>query len=268
VLVVDDNAATRRALRNALLHWNVRSSEARNASEAMAQLEYFSRTTTPVRIVITDLDMPESDGLYLVSMMRERIQTETTPVVLLSSAKQREDVERCRQASVSSYMVKPVRASELRDTLLQIVSFKPVASVESRQRMELSGGGLNILVAEDNPVNQLVMQRLLVKRGHRVVIAANGKAALDAVQSEVFDLVFMDVQMPVVDGFQATREIRRAEAGSASRTPIIALTAHAMSGDRERCLQAGMDAYMTKPVVPRELDDTLRMFEQRESGVA
>ncbi|MFL6619711.1 MAG: response regulator [Povalibacter sp.] len=267
-LVVDDNAANRRALRNALLHWNVRSSEARNVSEAMAQLEQFAISSTPIRIVITDLDMPESDGLRLLTIIRERPELAAVPIMLLSSSKQREDVERCRQADVSSYVVKPVRASELRDTLVQALSARSHRSVEPKQRIELSSGGLNILVAEDNPVNQLVMQRLLVKRGHRVVIASDGKAALDAVQCEVFDLVFMDVQMPVIDGFQATREIRRNEAGSATRTPIIALTAHAMSGDRERCLQSGMDAYMTKPVVPKELDEMLKLFETPESGVA
>jgi len=109
-------------------------------------------------------------------------------------------------------------------------------------------------------VNQLVMQRLLVKRGHRVTIAATGKAAIDALSRDRFDLVFMDVQMPEVDGFEATREIRKREASGQPRTPIVALTAHAMSGDRERCLEAGMDGYMTKPVNPKELDDALKSF--------
>ena len=109
-------------------------------------------------------------------------------------------------------------------------------------------------------MNQLVMQRLLVKRGHRVTIAATGKVEIDAVQRDRFDLIFMDVQMPEVDGFEATREIRNREASGHPRTPIVALTAHAMSGDRERCLEAGMDAYMTKPVNPKELEDTLKSF--------
>jgi PAS domain S-box-containing protein len=266
VLVVDDNGANRRALRNALLHWGLRASEARNVIEAMAQLEQSALTPHPIRIVLTDLDMPEADGLRLPVLMRERPDITAEVLMLLSSARQREDVERCRQAEVTNYIAKPVRASELKDTLMQIVCNKPAGCTEARQRIELTGGGLNILVAEDNSVNQLVMQRLLTKRGHRVVLAPHGKAALDAVECEVFDLIFMDVQMPLIDGFQATREIRRAEAGSASRTPIVALTAHAMSGDRERCLQAGMDAYMTKPVVPKELDDMLKLFDSRESA--
>ena len=266
VLVVDDNASNRRALRNTLMHWNVRSSEARNVSEALSQLEQSASSSSPIRIVLTDLDMPEADGLRLMTSLRERPQIAAVPIMMLSSAKQRDDVERCRQANATHYMVKPVRTGELRDTLLQVVANRAPARVEVRRKSAVERGGLNVLVAEDNPVNQLVMQRLLMKRGHRVVIAANGQAALDAIACEMFDLVFMDVQMPVVDGFHATRDIRRMEAGTATRTPIVALTAHAMSGDRERCLQAGMDAYMTKPVVPAELDAVLARFEQRETA--
>jgi PAS domain S-box-containing protein len=268
VLVVDDNASSRRALRNALMHWNVRSTEARSVSEAIPHLEQSASSGSPIRVVMTDLDMPEADGLRLLALMNERADIAAVPVMMLSSARQRDDVERCRQANATHYIVKPGRTSELRDTLLQIIANRPVKRTEVRHKVQLQRGGLNVLVAEDNPVNQLVMQRLLMKRGHRVVIAANGQAALDAIGCEMFDLVFMDVQMPVVDGFQATRDIRRLEAGSGTRTPIVALTAHAMSGDRERCLQVGMDAYMTKPVIPAELDAILQRYEQRETGAA
>jgi CheY-like chemotaxis protein len=130
-----------------------------------------------------------------------------------------------------------------------------------RPRLEAGpGGGLNILLAEDNPVNQLVMQGLLGKRGHRVIVAATGKLALEAMEREAFDLVFMDVQMPELDGFDATREIRLKERPGGRRVPIIALTAHAMSGDRERCLEAGMDGYLTKPISTKELDDVLGVY--------
>ncbi len=125
---------------------------------------------------------------------------------------------------------------------------------------------MNILLAEDNQVNQLVMQRLLTKRGHHVTIAANGRIACDLAQQQRFDLIFMDVQMPEMDGFEATAEIRRWQNQHHRRTPIVALTAHAMSGDQERCIAAGMDNYMTKPIIPAELDEMLRTYNQPLSG--
>jgi CheY-like chemotaxis protein len=153
-----------------------------------------------------------------------------------------------------------VRLNELRDALMRLLTQAAPAPIQRASRASTAKGGLSILLAEDNAVNQLVMQRLLVKRGHRVTIAATGKAAIEAIEHETFDLVFMDVQMPEVDGFEATREIRRREASGRTRLPIVALTAHAMSGDRERCLASGMDAYMTKPINPRELDEVLKSF--------
>jgi len=126
--------------------------------------------------------------------------------------------------------------------------------------------GRDILLVEDNRVNQMVMQRLLTKRGHRVTTAATGMAAIEAAQHDSFDLIFMDVQMPEMDGFEATRAIRRRESGDARRLPIIALTAHAMSGDRERCLEAGMDSYMTKPIDTKELDEVLSSFRNVTAG--
>lgn len=266
VLVVDDTASSRRALIDTLSRWNMRVFEAADAAAAVAALEQHAGTADPVTILLADMNMPGTDGAALVTQIRERGGLGLAGIVMLISAGQRDEISRCRHLGVSGYIPKPVRTSELRDTLLRMLSVSVVSSVAAlRAPAQVEEGhGLSILLAEDNAVNQLVMQRLLAKRGHRVVTAANGQAALDAMKRDAFDLVFMDVQMPLLDGFEATAEIRRREAGSSRHVPIVALTAHAMSGDRERCLRAGMDAYMTKPVNPVELDQMLKLFTHRE----
>jgi two-component system, sensor histidine kinase and response regulator len=146
-------------------------------------------------------------------------------------------------------------------------SEQPMAAATRQKETPSSTAQLNVLLAEDNVVNQLLMQRLLNKRGHRVTIADTGTAVLAALERDSFDLIFMDVQMPELDGFEATREIRRREAESGEHLTIIALTAHAMSGDRERCLASGMDGYMTKPINPKELDEALNSFKPLASAV-
>ncbi len=258
-LIVDDNATNRRILNDALARWSMRPLVAESATAALERLEACMREGDPIQLMLTDLNMPGMDGLALVERVRERPELSATPIMMLTSSGQREDAARCRDLGVTSYVVKPIRLKELRDALTRVLTQTVPVRSERRRRTAAASGGLNILLAEDNVVNQLVMQRLLVKRGHRVTIAATGKAAIEAAERESFDLVFMDVQMPEVDGFEATREIRRREAGGA-RLPIVALTAHAMSGDRERCLDSGMDGYMAKPVNARELDSVLRSF--------
>jgi CheY-like chemotaxis protein len=197
-----------------------------------------------------------------VQQVRARSGVQPIFVMMLTSSGQRTDAQQCRAAGIGSYIVKPIRALELHDLLARALDHFAPADVQTqsvRSEPDSPHSGMNILLAEDNAVNQMVMQRLLNKRGHRVVIAANGRAALEIFQHEPFDLIFMDVQMPEMDGLQATQAIRRHEQ-QATRTPIVALTAHAMSGDRERCLQAGMDDYITKPVNPKELDEILELY--------
>jgi len=182
---------------------------------------------------------------------------------MLASKGQSEDVQRCLIMGVDSYLVKPIRVRELRDAMIQAVTRAAPLATERAQksiaaRTSEGQAPLNVLVAEDNAVNQLVMTRLLQKRGHQVTIVSDGRQAIDAVAANAFDVVFMDVQMPELDGLQATREIRRREAGTHQRIPIVALTAHAMQSDMERCLEAGMDQYLSKPINPAELDKVLR----------
>jgi PAS domain S-box-containing protein len=264
VLVVDDNATHRRILCEELQRWSVRPLEADSAAQALEQLQQSLRSADPVQLMLIDMNMPTIDGLTLIERVRNYPDITATPIMMLTSSGQRDEAAQCRGLGVTSYIVKPVRISELRDLLVRALAHpilgKSSVATPRAERPSAGVAGLNILLAEDNAVNQLVMQRLLVKRGHRVTIAATGKGAIEAVQAAAFDLVLMDVQMPEIDGVEATREIRRTEQRGGRRIPIIALTAHAMSGDRERCLASGMDGYMTKPVNPRELDETLAAY--------
>jgi two-component system, sensor histidine kinase and response regulator len=212
----------------------------------------------------------QGDGLSLVQSVRARCRTSPGFIMMLTSASHRADAQSCRAAGIGSYVVKPFRAQDLQELLVRtlgdtLTSHRP--ATPSHANVDVAAGALNILLAEDNAVNQMVMQRLLGKRGHRVVVAGNGRMAVEMCNAERFDLIFMDVQMPEMDGLQATREIRRQE-GKGKRTPIVALTAHAMSGDRERCLQAGMDNYITKPVNPKELDEMLEQYSAPSNAAA
>jgi two-component system, sensor histidine kinase and response regulator len=189
----------------------------------------------------------------------------TKVIVVLRTNEHREGAAYCQALGIEHYLVKPLRTSELRETLQRSVNVNAVAVPRATTAFAHSAA-LNVLVAEDNQVNQLVMQRMLAKRGHIVTLAVNGKRAYEAAIVNQFDLIFMDVQMPEMDGFEATAEIRRWELGRNLHVPIIALTAHAMSGDQERCISAGMDGYMTKPVNPAELDEVLRKQSPRHSS--
>ena len=177
--------------------------------------------------------------------------------MMLTSAGQRGDVARCRQLGIAVYLVKPIRQSELLEAILASQGKSPAApssvTVITRHTLREDRRKLQILLVEDNPVNQRVAARLLEKRGHMVTVASNGSEALPFLKQSRFDLCLMDVQMPVMDGFEATVAIRKDEASSGMHLPIIAMTAHAMQGDRERCLAAGMDAYISKPIQGDEL---------------
>jgi CheY-like chemotaxis protein len=183
--------------------------------------------------------------------------------MMLTSAGYREDAERCKELGISSYSLKPIRQSELRETIMLILGAReqagatPLLASDSLEDAGAPAEALRILLAEDNLVNQRLAMRLLEKRGHRVVVVANGREALEALEKESFDLVLMDVQMPEMDGMEAIARIREKEVRTGGHQPVVALTAHAMKGDMERGLSAGMDGYLTKPIRPQELDDIL-----------
>jgi two-component system, sensor histidine kinase and response regulator len=191
---------------------------------------------------------------------------------MLTSAGHRGDAARCQELGVAAYLLKPIRQSELREAIARALGAKEKEGVIPLiTRFSLHDGRdpsefLSVLLVEDNVVNQRLAARLLEKRGHRVIVAANGVEALAALEKGSFDLVFMDVQMPEMDGFEATAGIRRQEELSGKHQAVIALTAHAMQGDQERCLAAGMDGYLGKPIRPQELDAILETYVARRKG--
>jgi CheY-like chemotaxis protein len=255
VLVVDDNATNRRILEGMLSSWGMRPTLVDGGRAALAILERAREEEKPFAVVLLDAMMPEMDGFTLAEQIRGSEAGAT--LMMLSSAGRREDAERCRALGVAAFLGKPIRQSTLLDAILTALA--PAAREAGRAVREAepaphpSRPSLRLLLAEDNAVNQRLAVSLLEKRGHRVVVAGNGREALAALAEQAFDAVLMDVQMPELDGFEATASIRAREQGSGAHIPIIAMTAHAMKGDRERCLAAGMDGYVAKPLDPKEL---------------
>lgn len=264
MLVVEDNDSARSGLDSLLRRWKVRTVLAANAEAAMAALSAAELEGDPIQVSLIDVQMPAHEGYALIEKMRARPDLSQQIVALLSAMEQREQEARCKNVGVQSCLVKPIRAVDLRAALASIVHDVQAATATLRPKASSPppppSAGLNILLAEDNLVNQMLMVRLLQKRGHRVTVAGNGKIALEQLEREHFDLVLMDVQMPELDGLAAAQEIRRREQLGGRHIPIVALTAHAMSGDRERCLAAGMEGYLTKPINTKELDETLKLY--------
>ncbi len=266
VLVVDDNASNRRFLEEVLTRWGMRPTLAENAKEALESILRAGDSGQPFPIVLTDAQMPGMDGFKLADLIRQNSQTSGTPIVMLASGGQPGDAARCRESGIAAYLAKPVRQAELREAISQVLS------PESRQnkttlvtRHSLREGKaavLRILLAEDNVVNQTLAKRLLEKHGHTVVVTGSGREALAAVEQESFDLVLMDVHMPDMDGLEATSAIREKERVTRTHLPIIAMTACAMKGDRDRCLQAGMDGYVSKPIHAQELLEAIEASQE------
>jgi CheY-like chemotaxis protein len=209
------------------------------------------------------------DGFDLIERIRQSPELSAAIIMMLTSAGHRGDAIRCQELGVAAYLLKPIRQSELREAIARVLGAKeqkgtiPLITRYSLGDALEPKAALRVLVAEDNVVNQRLASRLLEKRGHRVTMTANGQEAVEALARQEFDLVLMDLQMPKMDGFEATAAIREREALDGTHLPIIALTANAMKGDRERCLAAGMDGYLPKPIVAQELDELLATYEAR-----
>src|SRR5712664_481701 len=263
VLVVDDNRTNRRILEGMLKHWEMKPVTVESGELALAQLVEAREAGAPYRLILTDMHMPKMDGFALVEQIRRRPELSTATIMMLTSAGHQGDAARCKELGVSAYLLKPIRQSELREAIARVLGANkpegviPLITRYSLQDAREPGSSLKVLLAEDNAVNQRLVVRLLEKRGHRVAVAENGLEALAALKKETFDLVLMDVQMPDMDGMEATAAIREEEKSGGEHQMIIALTAHAMKGDREKCLAAGMDGYLTKPIRPQELDEVL-----------
>jgi signal transduction histidine kinase/DNA-binding response OmpR family regulator len=258
VLIVDDNATNRRILERTVAHWDMTPIVTDGAPAAIAALD---DATEPFDVLLLDAHMPGTDGFTLAERVLARPEAAGTRIIMLTSGGQPGDAARCRRLGVAGYLTKPVKQADLWRALVRALAEEPGKRATWRAAEEGSAGAspspstkpLRVLVAEDNPMNQQLAVRLLGKHGHAVTIAGNGREALDALEHESFDLVFMDVQMPEMDGLTAAAEIRRREAGTGRHVPIIAMTAHAMKGDREVCLAAGMDGYVPKPIRADEL---------------
>jgi two-component system sensor histidine kinase/response regulator len=256
VLVVDDNSTNRKILNAMLTHWLMQPTIASSGKEGLAILEKAASAGTPFPLILLDAQMPEMDGFRLAEHIKQNPKLAGATIMMLTSAGQRGDAARCRELGIAVYLIKPIRQSELLEAILAALGMpirKERPSVITRHTLRENRRKLQILLAEDNIVNQQLALRLLEKRGHTVTMAADGGEALSLLKKSPFDLVLMDVQMPVMDGFQATEAIRQGEKNTGGHIPIIAMTAHAMEGDRERCLAAGMDAYISKPINGNEL---------------
>jgi two-component system, sensor histidine kinase and response regulator len=256
VLIVDDNSTNRKILDAMLGHWLMQTTMASSGEEGLAVLERAASAGTPFPLVLLDAQMPEMDGFLLADHIKRNPKLAGATIMMLTSAGQRGDAARCRELGIAVYLIKPIRQSELLEAILAALG-KPVReerpTVITRHTLRERRRKLRILLAEDNLVNQQLALRLLEKRGHTVTVAPDGSEALALLKKSPFDLVLMDVQMPRMDGFQATTAIRQEEETTGVHVPIIAMTAHAMEGDRERCLAAGMDAYIFKPIQGNEL---------------
>ena len=256
ILIVDDNATNRRILREMLHRREAKTRDVESGEQAMAELVSANTSGNPYDLILTDMHMPNMDGIGLVEKIRQTPGLHTTAIMMLTSATQQESVQRCKELGVTCYLLKPVRQWELLAAIATAVGGDrlPPLAVESKERPAPLPSGLRILLAEDNAINQRVAIRTLESMGHSVLVANNGMEALSLLARNPVELVLMDIQMPEMDGFTAARKIRKNESGSGSHMPIVAMTAHNMKGDRERCLDAGMDGYLSKPINRKELE--------------
>lgn len=257
VLIVDDNGTNRRILEKTLASWAMQPTVAASAEQALSLLQQRSDGEQPFSLAIIDAVMPGTDGFELVEQIQSEPQQVRAAILMLSSADRQTFAPRCEELGVSAFLIKPVSQSDLLEAILETLGLQsPVETPEpARRPARRPGRPLRILLVEDTPANQKVVKIVLARRGHVVDIAFDGQQAVELQQQQNYDLILMDVQMPVMDGFKATTLIRAREKQTDLRVPIVAMTAHAMKGDRERCLAAGMDAYVSKPLnMPRLIE--------------
>ena len=256
VLVIDDNSTNRRILQEMIGHWKMVAEGAESGEVGLRRLEDAHEEGHPFRLILLDERMPGMDGLEVLARIRANPRLRGATIMMLTSEDQSSSAARCRAMGVEAYLIKPIKPTELLMMIRRVVGRGDGRAISSSRPERVNGRRLSVLVAEDNPVNQKLALAMLDKLGHRTTMAGTGLEAVEKWRADKFDLILMDVQMPELDGLEATRAIRTEEPKGTS-TPIVAMTAHAMTGDRERCIQAGMSDYISKPVRLEALEKTI-----------
>jgi len=253
VLVVDDNALNRLILRETLTAWGIVPTEAADGPSALRAMEEALKDGRPFQFVLLDKKLGQEDGFEVAKEMRRMEGYREVPILLLSSSEGMGDRDRAQEVGIREVLLKPIRRSKLYDAIVRVVAVRERGAAQKEIPSVLKGKPLKVLLAEDNPVNQKLALKLLERQGWKVTVASDGREAVERAKEEDFDLILMDVQMPEMDGLEATKAIREWERDKGRHTPIVALTAHAFEEDRRRCLEAGMDAYLSKPIKVQEL---------------
>jgi len=277
-LVVDDNATARHVLEKLLTSWGMKVESAENGQLAIDKVRETAKSSKIYKLFIVDSQMPGMDGYQLAENIRSFSQFDSATLVMMTPAGQRGDIADSDQLGVSSYLTKPITASELYEVMK--LEYNPVnggtrlfsncgnksKKTPADQPTVSPSHSLQVLLAEDNLVNKRLAVRMLEKLGHCVTHAENGLLAFKQVECKQFDIIFMDVQMPEMGGFESTRLIRDYEDKIGNRTPIIAMTAHALQGDKEKCLEAGMDDYLSKPIHTDQLQTIIEKWSAKKKG--
>ena len=271
VLVVDDNATNRRILKDMLSNWGMQPTTSSGGKAAIQALFDAAEEDDSFQLIISDVNMPNMNGVSMAKEILEKSLIESGSIIMLSSGLRSTDTKDLNALGISQLLLKPAKQSEIYDAIVSSLSASGMAvlapALPAITNLATTSE-LQVLLAEDNIVNQKLAIGILQKLGHRVTVAGDGKEALDILQDKEFDLVLMDVQMPEMDGLAATREIRRRESGTSNHVSVVAMTAHAMKGDRENCLDAGMDDYLSKPIRLKEMANKLaELFPGKEKTV-
>jgi two-component system sensor histidine kinase/response regulator len=271
VLIVDDNFTNRRVLEGMVTHWGMHPTAVESGRAGLQALQVAQGTGHPFPLILLDGQMPEMDGFALAELMRNDRSLDGTMIMMLTSAGHVGDAAKCQQLGISAYLVKPIRQAELLDGICALLRERPEKKTEplvTKHSLREDRNRCRVLLAEDNLVNQKVASRLLEKRGFEVTVAGDGQEALNELEKESFDVVLMDIEMPNMGGFEATAAIREREKSTLGHVPIIAMTAHALKGDEERCIAAGMDAYVSKPIRTTELFSTIERLLGKSTETA
>jgi CheY-like chemotaxis protein len=267
-LIVDDNYTNRKVLHGMLTRWGMKPTAVEGGRAALQALEVAKSTGRPFPLVLLDGQMPEMDGFTLAERIKKDTGLVGATIMMLTSTGHLGDAARCRELGISAYLVKPIRQGELLQAICNVLnlSTEKKAPLVTRHSLREARSRSRVLLVEDNMVNQTLAVRLLEKRGYIVSAAGDGRQAVTTLEKEEFDVVLMDVQMPEMDGFEATAAIREREQSTGRHIPIIAMTAHALKGDEDRCLAAGMDAYISKPIRTNELFATIEKVLDKSRG--